>query len=99
MCIQGTFSILQRMSLVSSMNENRLSTFKDTAYCRVGEFNHSPTHPTLHLRPHTNLGYLPKGLRDYHSHPEYFRNCCRPMYSVVSTERQSSDVRWAFHNM
>lgn len=27
------------------------------------------THPTLHPRPHTNLGSLPRGLRDCRSHP------------------------------
>ena len=35
MCIQGTFSILLRMSLAFSMNEDRLSTFKDSVCCKV----------------------------------------------------------------
>lgn len=32
------------------------------------EINHHTNHPTLHPRPHTNLGSLPRGLRDCHSH-------------------------------
>ena len=61
-------------------------------------FNHRTTHPMLHPRPHTNLGSLPRGLRDCRSHPGCFRNCCLPMYLMVSKEGQNWGGQEVSHN-